>query len=128
MGFSELLAVRNYGPEKTKELAESVQLQSARLKQIMDDLLDIVSIEQRTVSSLEVIQVSLEHALVGLCDKISGCDNFHYIDLDNQKYWPIVEFEQFKIRKIMVQILNNVYKYSPNNLKIKVSTTIGITD
>ena len=46
MGYSELLGFREYPPEKVKEIAESINRQSKRLKNILDELLDLASIEK----------------------------------------------------------------------------------
>jgi PAS domain S-box-containing protein len=128
MGFSELLTMHYYGPEKTKEIAKSINKQSIRLKQIVDDLLDIASIESKTIDMLDMVQDTLEITLIELCEDYSGSDNFHSIDFHKPKFWPIVEFEPSKIHQIISNILNNAYKYSPNSPKVKVSTTMRIID
>lgn len=128
MGFSELLTMRDYSPEKTKEMAQSINKQSIRLKQIVDDLLDIASIENNTIGPLDMVQDTLEITLIELCEDFSGSDNFHFIDFHKPKCWPVVEFEQPKIRQVIANILNNAYKYSPKSPKVKVSTTMRIID
>ncbi|MFT7009415.1 MAG: PAS domain S-box-containing protein [Colwellia sp.] len=128
MGFSELLTMRDYSPEKTKEMAQSINKQSIRLKQIVDDLLDIASIENNTIGLLDMVQDTLEITLIELCEDFSGSDNFHFIDFHKPKCWPVVEFEQSKIRQVITNILNNAYKYSPKSPKVKVSTTMRIID
>jgi signal transduction histidine kinase len=128
MGFSELLTMHYYGPEKTKEIAKSINKQSIRLKQIVDDLLDVASIESNTIDMLDMVQDTLEITLIELCEDFSGSDNFHSIDFHKPKFWPIVEFEPSKIRQIISNILNNAYKYSPKSPKVKVSTKLRITE
>ena len=128
MGFSELLTMRDYGPEKTKEMAQSINKQSIRLKQIVDDLLDIANIENNTIGLLDMVQDTLEITLIELCEDFSGNDSFHSIDFHKTKCWPVIEFEQPKIRQVIVNILNNAYKYSPKIPKVKVSTTMRIID
>lgn len=127
MGFSELLSIRDYSPEKTKEIAESINRQSTRLKQLLDDLLDIASIENRTIGVLELVQDTLEKPLSELCEDMSGSDDFHIIELEKPNYWPIVEFDHSKIRQIISNILSNAFKYSPNSPRVTVSTAIRKT-
>ncbi|MBA6339575.1 PAS domain-containing protein [Colwellia sp. MB02u-10] len=128
MGFSELLTICNYGPEKTKEMAGSINKQSKRLKQIVDDLIDVASIENKTPGMLDMVQDTLKITLTELCDEFSGSDNFHTIDLQQPKYWPLVAFDSSKIRQIISNILNNSYRYSPNSSVVKVYTTMKVTE
>lgn len=124
MGFSELLSIRDYSPEKTKEIAETINKHSMRLKKLLDDLLDLASIENRTIGILRMEQDTLEVVLTELCEDISGSDNFHTIDLKKPNYWPVIEFDQSKLRQIISNLLNNAYKYAPNSSNVNVSTTM----
>lgn len=128
MGFSELLTMRDYGPEKTKEIAISINRQSTRLKELLDDLLDIASIENKTMGMLNMVHDTLEVPLIEVCEDVSGSDNFHNVEIEKPEHWPLIEFDQSKVRQIISNILSNAYKYSPNNPTVKVSTTMRITE
>ncbi len=127
MGYSELLGFREYPPEKVKEIAESINRQSKRLKNILDELLDLASIENRAAGVLEMVQDTLETPLIEVCEEMSGSDSFHSIQRKSRKNWPIVEFDQTKIRQILSNILSNAYKYSPESPVVKISTKIKKT-
>ncbi|TWX63393.1 hypothetical protein [Colwellia sp. C1TZA3] len=91
MGFSELLTICDYGPEKTKKMAVSTNKQPIRFKQIVDDLIDVVSIENKTLGMLNMVQDTLKITLTELCEELFGSENFHSIDLQQPKYWPLIE-------------------------------------
>lgn len=124
MGFSELLSIRDYDPEKTKEIASNINRQALRLKGLLDDLLDIARIEDQAMGAFNMQQDTLETVLTELITDISVSDDYHFIDFTKPAYWPTLEFDPSKIRQIFSNILSNAYKYSPNAPKIKVSTTI----
>jgi len=126
MGFSELLSMREYPPEKTKEIAGIINRQSIRLKLLLDDLLDLASIEDNTFSPTNMRQDTLEIPLLECCKDFDGSDDFHYLVIEPTEYWPLVEVEQLKIRQIITNLLSNAYKYSPENPEITVSTSTQV--
>lgn len=128
MGFSELLSLRDYSAEKTKVIASKINTQSIRLKGLLDDLLDIATIEQRTVSQITLQQGSIEEVLTELIIEMSAFDNYHFIDFLKPAHWPTVEFNPTKIRQIFNNLLSNAFKYSPETMKIMVSTAIRMED
>lgn len=122
MGFSELLSMREYPPEKTKELAKTINRQSIRLKLLLDDLLDLASIENGTFSATDLRRGTLEIPILECCHDFDGSDDFHHLVIEPTEYWPLVEVNQLKIRQIITNVLSNAYKYSPENPEITVST------
>ncbi|MDO7596115.1 MAG: ATP-binding protein [Pseudomonadota bacterium] len=128
MGFSELLSIRDYNPEKTKEIASNINRQAVRLKALLDDLLDIARIEDRAMGAFDMQQGTLEAVLTELIIDISASDDYHFIDFQKPAHWPTVEFDPSKIRQIFSNILSNAFKYSPKSSKIMVSTAIRMAD
>jgi PAS domain S-box-containing protein len=128
MGFSELLSMREYSPEKTKEIAEIINRQSTRLKSLLDDLLDLASIENGTSSPIHLRQATLEVPLAECCNDFDGSDDYHYLVIEPTEFWPVVEIDQLKVRQIITNLLSNAFKYSPKNPEINISTTIQINN
>jgi signal transduction histidine kinase len=128
MGFSELLSMREYSPEKTKEIAETINRQSTRLKLLLDDLLDLASIENGTSSPIHVRQGTLEVPLTDCCKDFDGSDDYHYLVVEPTEFWPVVEVDQLKVRQIITNLLSNAFKYSPENPEINISTSIQLNN
>jgi PAS domain S-box-containing protein len=128
MGFSELLSMREYSPEKTKEIAEIINRQSTRLKLLLDDLLDLASIENSTSSPIYLRQATLEVPLAECCKDFDGSDDYHYLVIEPTEFWPVVEIDHLKVRQIITNILSNAFKYSPENPEINISTTIQLNN
>ena len=53
MGFSELLMMRSYSAEKTRELLGTINTQAQRLTGLLNDLLDLARIEARRARSFQ---------------------------------------------------------------------------
>ena len=128
MGFSELLISREYNSEKTKKIAVSINRQSMRLKKLLDELLDLARIENRAKGVLNLEKCTLEAALTELCDDMSGSNDFHVMILTKPDSWPVLEFDQVKLRQIILNILNNAYKYSRKGSIVNVYTKDRITE
>lgn len=128
MGFSELLISREYNSEKTKKIAVSINRQSMRLKKLLDELLDLARIENRAKGVLNLEKCTLEAALTELCDDMSGSNDFHVIIFTKPDGWPVLEFDQVKLRQIILNILDNAYKYSPKGSIVNVYTMHRITE
>ena len=128
MGFSELLISREYNSEKTKKIAVSINRQSMRLKKLLDELLDLARIENRAKGVLNLEKCTLEAALTELCDDMSGSNDFHVMILTKPDSWPVLEFDQVKLRQIILNILNNAYKYSRKGSIVNVYTMHRITE
>jgi PAS domain S-box-containing protein len=128
MGFSELLSIREYSPEKTKEIAEIINRQSISLKLLLDGLLDIASIENGTSPPINMRQTTLEFLLADCCKDFDGSDDYHYLVIEPTEFWPVLLTDQLKVRQIITNLLSNALKYSPENPKVNISTTIQINN
>lgn len=119
-GYSELMLSMDIDPETQRELLDIIHRQSAALVKIINELLDLARIDER--GSLDFHMQGLD--LVALTRSIVADMKF-----DTDK-WPVlfntpapvihVLADADKMRQIIINVLGNAHKYSPQGGPIRV--------
>jgi PAS domain S-box-containing protein len=129
LGFSDLLLSQEYNEANRRKFTEIINRQSKHLKNLLDELLDIQSIEARTDRDIlmetgtpeEVIKLVIE-------DTQSFATEKHKLKMDFLEEWPLVTFNSEKLQQALVNIFSNAYKYSPEGGTITCSTLLKNKD
>ena len=123
IGFSDL--IRNpAGPdalEKGREYASHISLAGRRLLEVVSDILDISKIESgASVLSPQPCNLSeiVESAVAAMRDRIQAKNQT--LDLREERGLPILTLDTKRIRQILVNLLSNANKFTPERGRILV--------
>ncbi len=127
-GFAELLMARVMSPEKQKELLQIIHLQSKRLVNLINELLDLSRMEARQGKDFHRQQCSVENvvrnAIRGLL--VKGDRRQVTTQLLHGKLRIMVDPD--KTIQALINVLVNAFKYSPQGGSIVLETVVREQD
>ena len=118
-GYSELLVSRDVAEEQRRMWLENIHVESKRLALILDDLLDVSRIQAgMVVMRREMVQVlpMVEASLLA----VSGMQDGHQVMLSVPPDLPEVAVDPDKLMQVLVNLVSNAFKYSPNGGHVTV--------
>jgi two-component system, OmpR family, sensor histidine kinase VicK len=118
-GFVELLAHRDFPPEKRASMLARVYRNSSAMCRILEDLLDLARIEARRGADFEVARVDLAdvvHEVMEVFVPPAGRDAPHIAG-------PLLSTmaDAKKMTQVLGNLLSNAYKYSPGGGDVTVA-------
>lgn len=113
-GFSELLLSRDFDAETTREILSTIHQQSESLVTMLNQLLDLARIESRMGMDFSFKHQPLSPIIRRACSEIfvPGDHRAVKLNLPRKEYW--VDVDADKLRQVIINVLANAYKYSPN--------------
>jgi signal transduction histidine kinase len=121
MGFSELLMMRKYDENKTRELLCTINRQAQRLTSLLTDLLDLARIEARRAESFRFETVPLEQAIDETVGAFLVPDDKHRIVLDLPARLPDIRMDRSKFQQALFNLFSNACKFSPAGGDVELS-------
>lgn len=121
MGFSELLMMRKYDENKTRELLGTINRQAQRLTSLLTDLLDLARIEARRAESFRFETVPLEQAIDDTVGAFLVPDDKHRIVLDLPARLPDIRMDRSKFQQALFNLFSNACKFSPAGGDVELS-------
>jgi signal transduction histidine kinase len=128
IGFSEVLLEKMFGElnEKQAEYTDDILTSGRHLLSLINDILDLSKIEAGRME-LEVttfdLPIAIENALLLIRERASK----HGIKLDRVIDDRLGEFtgDERKVKQILVNLLTNAVKFTPEGGQIKVAASLG---
>ncbi len=138
IGFSELIANREYDEKTIKNFAEQITEAAKKLNSLITDYLEVASNQFGIATNkLPTMPVNLID-LIRLCyseEKAKFVDKRFFLDVNCIGYEPIIITEAQNMQKLFGNLINNALKYSPEGGKISVkflndgeNVTISVAD
>lgn len=126
IGFSNLILSRKPEQQKQLDFVSYINAEARRLSNLVNDFLDI----QRIESGREILRyadVNLANLIRDVVDKqqVEGGDHTIRLSLDEV---PPVYVDASRIRQVILNLLSNATKYSPNGGEIVLSLREGEGD
>lgn len=119
LGFTELLLDGEFEPEQIKEFLTTIYTESARMKDLLDEFLDMQRLESGRIELYLGpcnFQEVLKYITVTFKGYASGVNILTHIPPD----LPPLLADKSKIEQIMKNFVSNAIKYSPNGGDVKI--------
>jgi len=112
-------------PAKAKDLLNTAGRNTERLLNLINDLLDIQKIEAGKMEC-QFARVDLKDVIEkSISDNASYADQFNVvIQNDNTLTDAFVYIDSHRLSQVMANLLSNAAKFSPENSKVKIATSI----
>lgn len=127
MGFAEILAQEYFGKlsDKQKEYTDGIQEAGQRLIHLIDDILDLTSIEAGTME-LQIKEVSLHDIIRSLFELVHDWARKENIDfkLDLADENIQIKADQRRIKQILINLIRNAITHTPDGGCITLKTEI----
>ncbi|MBV2263561.1 MAG: PAS domain S-box protein [Thauera sp.] len=120
MGFSELLMMRSYSAEKTRELLGTIHNQAQRLTGLLNDLLDLARIEARRAQSFQFEPLALGPLLEETLSGFLVPAESHRLVARIPQGLPSIRADRAKFQQTLLNLLSNARKFSPRGGDIEV--------
>ena len=118
LGFTELLIERDLTPEKRNKYLELIHRESNRLKNLINDFLDIQRIE--TGQQLDLAKTELKPLIEEVVELYEVHDNHWFkINLQDEDCEVVADYN--KIKQVVTNLVSNAVKYSKEGTTITIS-------
>ncbi len=121
-GFAKTLVVKDQelSPQSRREFLATVNEQAERLARLVDDLLQVSRIESKRVR-VEWTEVPLARLVNDLMVQFHSKWGSRRILLDFDALLPAARVDRAKLEEILINLIDNAIKYSPEHTPIRVS-------
>ncbi|MGH2784339.1 MAG: sensor histidine kinase [Actinomycetota bacterium] len=125
-GFAKTLVVKDdeLSPQSRREFLATVNEQAERLARLVDDLLQVSRIESKRVR-VEWTEVPLAKLIGELIVQFHSKWGSRRILLDLDPMLPAVRVDRAKLEEILINLIDNAIKYSPEHTPIRVSAAVN---
>ena len=134
LGFTELLLTGDFEPEQIKEFLNTIYSESNRMKDLLDEFLDMQRLESGRVE-LKIQAIDFNEVLKYITMTFKGYASGVNIIVNAPPNLPFVSGDKSKVEQIMKNFVSNAIKYSPSGGDVKIfvtfdnnETTICIAD
>jgi signal transduction histidine kinase len=119
LGFSALMLERDLPPEEMARYLEVIRAEARRLAALLNDLLDLQRVEQRTLE-LRVEEFDLNELLATQVTLYSAQSEAHQLRLDRIGEPIIVRGDRDRLAQVVGNLLSNAIKYSPGGGDVQI--------
>jgi signal transduction histidine kinase len=109
----------DFEPDQQRSFLEAVDRQSDRLRNLIEDLLAVSRLESEETQAASAI-VSLPTLVDRVVDELGERKASHPIELDFEKDCPVVVSDEGKIHQILLNLVDNAFKYTPDGRAVTV--------
>ncbi|HVH63975.1 MAG TPA: ATP-binding protein [Candidatus Dormibacteraeota bacterium] len=121
-GYSEVLHTQDVSPDEVKQFAGDINADAMRLNRMITDMLDLDRIEAGRIQ-LHVESVDLHALITAAVDRARMTTDKHEIRTELHPGCVSVQGDADRLMQVVINLLNNAIKYSPEGGEIVVQTT-----
>lgn len=111
-------------PEKVKKLIEIAEVESNRLIRLINDFLDLAKIEARSYS-LQKKWVNIQQIILSSVESLKGLQEKAKVKIEIMEVANVeANVEADKIQQVMVNLLSNAMKFTPENGVVRVYSQV----
>jgi len=123
LGYAELLRTRRLDPSARDEILGTVHREAKRLSALIDDFLDLQSIEQDRLV-LARAPFSVSELLAESVATFSGQSALHRLVLEGGVDSAVALGDRSRIAQVVANLLSNAIKYSPEGGVVRVDVAV----
>jgi len=120
VGFSELLLMRRYDEERTRDLLGTINRQAQRLSAMLGDLLDLARIEARRAEIFNFATLAVPELLDETIKAFMVPDPRYRLIVDMPVPPPNIRADRDKFQQALLNLLSNACKFSPEGGDITI--------
>lgn len=122
-GFSELLMERDYDEGTSRELYEIIHRQSSGLVKLVNELLDLARIEDRSGKGFNIVRTPLNAVIDLTAAPFKLQSDKHQLTMKLMDDVDVYA-DADKLEQALANVIGNAYKYSPKGGKINITIFI----
>jgi signal transduction histidine kinase len=127
LGYAELLRTRELSPAMREEILGTVHTEAKRLSALIDDFLDLQTIEQdRLVLAREPF--SVDELLAEQVRTFAGQSVAHVVELASVPDGARAMGDRARVAQVVANLLSNAIKYSPSGGAVRVGVERGSSE
>lgn len=119
LGFAELLLHKELKPERQQRYMTAIHQEAKRLTSLINDFLDLQRMESGR-QTYEIEQVEIDRLVREVFSLYSVQSPLHSFHLDLQTGKTKILGDKDKLRQVIMNLVSNAVKYSPNGGKVIV--------
>ena len=119
VAYAELLTVRTFPPDMIQQMAAEIHRQTLHLQRLVDDLLDISRMEAGGLH-LEVQPLRLDEVIRQVIQSYTTSPQ-HQFAVRLPPALPMVSADPVRVRQVLLNLVSNAVKYSPQGGRITVT-------
>ncbi|MDQ5826539.1 MAG: PAS domain-containing sensor histidine kinase [Chloroflexota bacterium] len=120
-GFSQMMRDEDFSVEEMRELSSDIYEDAKRLSRMISDMLDLDRMESGPMT-LNLERVGLNEILARVTDQMRPNAPRHQIALQLDEALPELLGDRDKLTQVIVNLLNNAVKYSPDGGEVIVAS------
>ncbi|PLY00738.1 MAG: hypothetical protein C0623_06725 [Desulfuromonas sp.] len=120
LGFNELLLNEDVDPEKTKQFLELSHQEGERLRELIDDLLDLQRLRAGFTGE-NFASIQIRPMLYEIANIFREMKTGHSIEVDCPDKLPDIIANEQKINRALKNLMSNAIKYSPAGGQVKLA-------
>ena len=121
VGFAELMLGRDFSEARQRQFLTVMLQEGRRLTSLINDFLDLQRLESGR-QQLRPVPTSIG-TLILRAVTAAGEDPQHPVELDVPETLPLVYADPDRIQQVLMNLLSNARKYSPNGGPVRVTAT-----
>lgn len=118
LGYAELLNHKKQPEDIRRDMLQSILQKSNSVVDLLNDLLDVAKIEDRTTKALHLQHQSITLLLQTIADTFITSRNQNRVLLQIRQPLPEFAFDAQKMERAINNCLSNAYKFSPYNSQV----------
>ncbi len=120
--MSELLLAYELGEEERREMTEDILKQAERLENLIKEILDASQLDSGRIQ-VNLKDVDMTEALGEVLNDLETQINGRKLSVKLERRLPHVKADPAKLRQILVNLISNALKYSPDSSAVMVQAT-----
>jgi PAS domain S-box-containing protein len=128
LGYAELLLLRNYDAEKSRELLEIIVRQSRRVNELLNELLDLARIEARRGKDFKIGRIDVHTLLQEVVGGLKMTDSRSSVAISSPPDPLSIRADRNKVAQALSNVISNADKYSPEGGAIDIELVPPVSD
>jgi hypothetical protein len=129
-GFSELLAVDDKIPEESREFVQIIANESQRMSRMIDTFLSVTQLERADKQEVTHIPLRLDELVrevITTMQAVAKKKRIRMVDQANGTIPPVAA-DKSLITQVLMKLLDNAIRYSPERTTITITTALEAED